>query len=74
MRQCINPCIAVIISIGFVIENLNEKYPIAVDKADEYDPKTWNWNSAYMIPAMLKLIQEQHKEIEELKELMKGSK
>lgn len=60
--------------IGFVIENLNEKYPIAVDKADEYDPKTWNWNSAYMIPAMLKLIQEQHKEIEELKELMKGSK
>ena len=60
--------------IGFIIEDLNEKYPIAVDKADEYDPKTWNWNSAYMIPAMLKLIQEQHKEIEELKELMKGNK
>lgn len=60
--------------IGFIIEDLNEKYPIAVDKADEYDSKTWNWNSAYMIPAMLKLIQEQHKEIEELKELMKGNK
>lgn len=53
--------------IGFLIEDMDEKYPIAVDKADPKDPKTWNWNSAYMIPAMLKLIQDQHRDIEELK-------
>ena len=53
--------------IGFLIEDLDEKYSVAVDKLDEKDPATWNWNSAYLIPAMLKLIQDQHRDIEELK-------
>lgn len=52
---------------GFIIEDLDEKYPIAVDKTSE-NVKEWSWNSAYLIPSMLKLIQDQHKEIEKLKE------
>lgn len=51
---------------GFIIEDLDEKYPIAVDKESD-DVKHWSWNSTYLIPPMLKLIQDQHKEIEELK-------
>lgn len=54
--------------IGFVIEDLDRRYPVAVDKADEKDSTTWAWNSAYLIPAMLKLIQNQHSEIDLLKE------
>lgn len=54
--------------VGFIIEDLEKKYPIAVDKEDENDTKTWSWNSVFMIPSMLKLIQDQHKEIEQLKE------
>ena len=53
--------------IGFVIENLNEKYPVAVDKEIMDDPKTWSWNNAYLIPPMLKLIQDQKAQIDELK-------
>ena len=53
--------------IGFLIEDLDKHYPIAVDKADPEDPKTWAWNSAYLIPAMMKLIQDQKKEIDNLK-------
>lgn len=53
--------------IGFLIEDLDKKYPIAVDKADENDSKTWSWNSAYIIPPMLKLIQDQKAEIDNIK-------
>lgn len=53
--------------IGFVIEDLNEKYPVAVDKEIMDDPKTWSWNNAYLIPPMLKLIQDQKAQIDELK-------
>lgn len=52
---------------GFIIENMNEVYPIAVDKPIS-DVKEWSWNAQYLIPPMLKLIQDQHKEIEQLKE------
>ena len=59
---------------GFIIENMAEVYPIAVDKQTE-DSKGWSWNDHYIIPPMLKLIQNQHKEIEaiktELKEIRK---
>lgn len=51
---------------GFIIEDLVEKYPIAVDKPTD-EVKDWSWNAQYLIPPMLKLIQDQHKEIEELK-------
>lgn len=44
----------------FIIEDLDEKYPIAVDKPSE-NVKEWSWNAQYIIPPMLKLIQEQHK-------------
>ena len=46
---------------GFIIEDMNQKYPIAVDKPGE-DVKEWSWNPQYMLPPMLKLIQNQHKE------------
>ena len=52
--------------IGFIIEDLDEKYPVAVDKDGE-DPKRWTWNVAYMIPAMMKLIQGQKAQIDEFK-------
>lgn len=51
--------------VGFIIEDLNEKYPIAVDKPSE-DVKEWSWNAQYLIPPMLKLIQEQKRHIDDL--------
>ena len=59
---------------GFIIENMNEVYPIAVDKPSD-NVKEWSWNTQYLIPPMLKLIQEQHKELEQLKDevqMLKG--
>ena len=53
--------------VGFIIEQLEEVYPTAVDKDDPNDSKSWSWNSAYIIPPMLKLIQEQKKEIDEMR-------
>ena len=53
--------------IGFIIEDLNDKYPIAVDKSDENNSKTWAWNERFLIPPMLKLIQDQKEQIDELK-------
>ena len=54
--------------IGFLIEDLEEKYPAAVQKDDPNDPKTWAWNDSQIIPPMLKLIQDQSTEIERLKD------
>ncbi len=51
--------------IGFIAENLEKVYPVAVDK-DDYGT-IMDWNYKYVIPPMLSLIQEQHKEIEQLK-------
>lgn len=53
--------------IGFIIEDMDEKFPIAVDKPSD-NVKDWSWNDQYMIPAMLKLIQDQKKEIDKLKD------
>lgn len=50
---------------GFIVEELEKVYPIAVDYNDEEQPEDWNFR--YLIPGMLKLIQNQHIEIEELK-------
>ncbi len=50
--------------IGFIAEQVNEVYPIAADR-ETGEPR--NWEMRYIIPPMLALIQEQHKEIEELK-------
>lgn len=47
---------------GFIIEQMNQVYPIAVDKETE-NVKDWAWNAQYLIPPMLKLIQGQHKDI-----------
>lgn len=43
----------------FIIEDLDEKYPIVIDKPSE-NVKEWSWNAQYIIPPMLKLIQNQH--------------
>lgn len=52
---------------GFIAEEVAEVYPIAC----EYDgDKPENWNIRLIIPAMLKLIQDQKKEIDTLKELI----
>lgn len=53
--------------VGFIIEDLEEIYPTAVEKDDKSDPKTWTWSPTMIVPPMLKLIQDQHKEIEGLK-------
>lgn len=51
--------------IGFTLEDLFNKYPIAVDcHMDEAGKIIYDsWNEQYLIPAMLKLIQDQHKEL-----------
>ena len=51
---------------GFIAEQVYEYYPIAVELDEEGIPK--DWNVRYIVPPMLALIQEQHKEIEELKQ------
>ena len=50
---------------GFIAEQLHECYPIAVDINEKGECEAWQ--AQYIIPPMLKLIQEQHEEIEQLK-------
>lgn len=50
---------------GFIAEDVDKYYPIACDHNNESEPEDWNFR--YVLPPMLALIQEQHKEIEELK-------
>lgn len=50
--------------IGFIVEDLEKVYPYAVTYEDE---KPEMWNVKVLVPPMLKLIQEQHLEIENLK-------
>jgi hypothetical protein len=52
--------------IGMIAEDMDAHYPQACDYDEQGRPK--GWNEHYIIPAMLKLIQDQHKEIEELKD------
>lgn len=59
--------------VGFIVEDLEEIYPIAVQK-DPEDPeesRNWTWSPVRILPAMLKLIQDQHTEIEAIKEELK---
>ena len=54
---------------GFIAEEVAEIYPIAC----EYDgDKPENWNIRFIVPAMLKMIQDQKKEIDTLKEQIKN--
>ena len=55
---------------GFIVEDLVEKYPIAVD-IDEED-KPFQWNEQYLIPPMLALIQKQKKKLDELESRIKA--
>lgn len=52
---------------GFIIEDLDKIYPIAIDKPSD-DVKTWTLNMRFLIPAMLKLIQEQNERLEQLEQ------
>lgn len=49
---------------GLIVEDLLEKYPISVDYDEEGNPCTWN--PRYLLPPMLKLIQEQKQLIDNL--------
>ena len=49
--------------IGFIAEQVDEVFPIAVDRANGFAE---NWNDRYIIPPMLALIQRQKKMIDEL--------
>lgn len=49
---------------GFIVEDLVEKYPIAVDIDEEGKP--FQWNEQYLIPPMLALIQQHKKKLDEL--------
>lgn len=51
---------------GFIAEEVAEVYPIACEYTDDNKPE--NWNIKFIIPAMLKLIQDQKIEIDALKE------
>lgn len=57
--------------VGLISEDVNEVYSVAVDKGDPDDSSDWMWNYKILVPAMLKLIQDQHHEIEELKKYIK---
>jgi len=50
---------------GFIAEEVYNYYPIAAELNENNKPE--DWNIRYMVPPMLALIQEQHKEIEQLK-------
>lgn len=63
--------------IGFIAEDIYEKYPVAADYSIGEDGKAVvkDWNFRYVVPAMLKLIQEQKEKLDalerEIKELKK---
>ena len=52
--------------IGLIAEEVQEVYPIAADEDEEGN--AIGWNEKLLIPAMLKLIQQQKAEIDELRE------
>lgn len=54
---------------GFIAEELDEVYPIAVNYADE-QPE--DWEPKFLIPPMLKLIQDQKKKIDELEQRLEA--
>lgn len=52
---------------GFYAEDMLECIPVATDLSEGDNPVPENWNERYLIPYMVKCIQEQHKKIEQLK-------
>lgn len=64
--SCINTLVP-----GFIAEEVAEVYPIACEY-DGDDPE--NWNMRFIVPAMLKLIQNQKQEIDALKAEIKNIK
>ena len=52
--------------IGFIAEEVAEVYPLGAEYNENGEPTSW-WDR-YLIPPMLYLIQEQHKDIESLKQ------
>jgi hypothetical protein len=50
--------------IGFIAEELEEIYPVCTEYGDSKE--VVGWNPKYIIPPMLALIQEQHKQIDDL--------
>lgn len=58
------------VQIGFIADEVAEVFPNAALRNDNGEPS--NWTDRTLIPAMLKLIQEQHTEIENLKRIVKG--
>ena len=62
--------------IGFIAEEVEKIYPVAIDYITDENGNQLvdNWNSRYIIPPMLELIQKQHKDIEQLKEEIKKLK
>lgn len=50
--------------IGFIAEDMDKKYPQACDYDEQGRPK--GWNAHYIIPAMMKLLQEQNERIKVL--------
>ena len=51
--------------VGFIAEDVYDKYPVAAEISPSGTIE--NWNSRYIVPPMLKLVQEQHKQIEQMK-------
>ena len=61
--------------IGFIAENVYEKYPIAANYSinkETGEILVEDWDVRYIVPALLKLIQNHKKEIDELKVLIKA--
>lgn len=52
--------------VGFIAEDVEKIYPIATDYDENKEIE--NWNERYIIPPMLKLIQDQHKQIGKMQE------
>ena len=52
--------------LGFIAEDIAEIYEPAVDYDEEGRPESWN--SRVIVPALLKLVQEQNKRLKELEE------
>lgn len=57
---------------GFIAEDIYEKYPIACNLDKDGKPEMWDIN--ILFPAALKLIQEQHTEIETIKKQLQQLK
>ena len=52
--------------IGLIAEEVAETYPLGAEYDENGNPTSW-WDR-YLIPPMIYLIQEQHKDIESLKQ------